>query len=85
MPAMDTRERTNKLRNLVECKQRGAFVNGVKASGTSNTFKAMAAKLKTAAKKNTAGNRLANGYLFKRLSMVVWGDAKCMFNITVFL
>ena len=60
--------------------QQGAFIKVVKASGTSNTFKEMAAKLKTAAKHPTAGNRLTNGYQFKRPSALVLGDAKGTFS-----
>jgi hypothetical protein len=65
---------------IVRDTQRGAFVNVAKASGTDNTFKTMAAKLETAAKKPTAGNRLANGYPFKRPSAVMRGDAKGTFS-----
>ena len=41
---------------IVRDAQQGAVINVVKASGTSVTFKKMAAKLKTAAKHPTTGN-----------------------------
>ena len=60
--------------------QQGACVNVVKANGTSNTSKAMAAKLDSAAKTPTAGNQLANGYPLKMSSMVARGDVKGAFS-----
>ena len=56
---------------IVRDAQGGAFINVVKVSGTSNTFKEMASKLKTVAKHPTVGNRLTNGYPLKRPSTVV--------------
>ena len=51
---------------IVRDAERGVFVNVARASGAGNTFKTVCAKLETASKKPTAGNRLAAGYPFKR-------------------
>jgi hypothetical protein len=65
---------------VVRDKQRGVFVNVVKASGTGHTFKTMHSKLEAASRNPTAGNRFAIGYPHKRPSKMMRGHAKGTFS-----
>ena len=65
---------------VVRDKQRGVFVNVVKASGTDHTFKTMHSKLEAASRNPIAGNRFAMGYPHKRPSKMLRGHAKGTFS-----
>ena len=61
---------------VVRDKQRGVFVNVVKAGGTSQDFKSVLSKLEASSRSPAAGNKFANGYPHKRPSKMMRGFAK---------
>ena len=61
---------------VVRDKQRGVFVNVVKAGGTSQDFKSVLSKLEGASRNPAAGNKFATGYPHKRPSKMMRGFTK---------